>query len=118
MELTSIETLPKTTDNNTCCFSLLDTYFSLHWDTDEPAFYTSEVISNTMNPSFRIQTKPHCIEWFGYSLSFMVIRLWGKPSVGQSDEERQNEFKLVTEWYLDLNFLSKIGNSASKKKNM
>jgi hypothetical protein len=48
----------------------------------------------------------------------MVIRLWGKPSVGQSDEERQNEFKLVTEWYLDLNFLSKIGNSASKKKNM
>lgn len=69
-----------------------------------------------MNPSFRIQTKPHCIEWFGYSLSFMVIRLWGKPSLGQSDGERQNEFKLVTEWYLDLNFLSKIGNSASKKK--
>ncbi|ORE22420.1 hypothetical protein BCV71DRAFT_241075 [Rhizopus microsporus] len=68
-----------------------------------------------MNPSFRIQTKPHCIEWFGYSLSFMVIRLWGKPSLGQSDGERQNEFKLVTEWYLDLNFLSKIGNSASKK---
>lgn len=109
-DLTEQKTPSGSSDNTKNDALLLNTYFTFHWNTFDPAFYTSEIISNTRNPTFRLLSKPHSTDWFGYSLNFMIIRLWGKRT---SDKEK--DYRLIVEWHLDLNLLVKIGNSASKK---
>ncbi|KAG1049484.1 hypothetical protein G6F43_008193 [Rhizopus delemar] len=106
-DLTEQKTPSGSSDNTKNDALLLNTYFTFHWNTFDPAFYTSEIISNTRNPTFRLLSKPHSTDWFGYSLNFMIIRLWGKRT---SDKEK--DYRLIVEWHLDLNLLVKIGNSA------
>ncbi|KAI9255516.1 UV radiation resistance protein and autophagy-related subunit 14-domain-containing protein [Sporodiniella umbellata] len=87
---------------------LLQAHFTLHLNATAPAFYTSETVANTKNPAFRLIIQPHLIDWFDFSLSKVVVRLWGKRAM-----EHDKELRLIVEWHLDLGLLSKIGNSFS-----
>ncbi|KAI8373576.1 UV radiation resistance protein and autophagy-related subunit 14-domain-containing protein [Choanephora cucurbitarum] len=106
---------------------LLDAYFTLHVaDPDAPIFYKSEMIPNTINPTFRALPFPFdWMNWYAAAGSLVITRLWVRhsipdsagqhtePVLGYQDTEDHHGFQLLIEWQLDLNALSKVGNSIS-----
>lgn len=107
---------------------LLDAYFTLHTgDIERPAFYQSEMIPNTVNPSFRSLAVPFdWVNWYDAASSLLIVRVWTRPSLpesagqytepilGYQDTDDQDErFALLIEWQLDLNALSWIGKSVT-----
>lgn len=103
---------------------LLDAYFTLHTSEDTPAFYQSEMIPNTVNPSFRSLPLPFdWVNWYDVASSLVIIRVWTRPSLpesagqhtepilGYQDCNDETGFGLLLEWQVDLNALSWIGKS-------
>ncbi|KAI9485278.1 MAG: hypothetical protein EXX96DRAFT_544592 [Benjaminiella poitrasii] len=109
---------------------LLDIYFTLHTGLLSTSFYKSEMIPNTVNPTFRSLPVPFdWMDWYDAALSSLVVRVWARhaifesagqhnePVLGyQKEKEKENEDQcyLLLEWQLDLNALSWISNSYSK----
>ncbi|XP_048587942.1 uncharacterized protein LOC5506616 [Nematostella vectensis] len=80
--------------------SLLETYFTLHTDSNSKAIYTSERIPNSLNPtwsSFEPTTLGQNLET---ATSSFVVRVWG----GQG-----GRFYLLIEWSVDLSGLKYLG---------
>jgi hypothetical protein len=107
---------------------LLDAYFTLHaGNVYEPEFYRSEMIPNTINPTFRSLASPFdWMNWYDAASNLLVIRLWTRHSIPESAGQHtepilgyqvncipHTDFQLLLEWQLDLNALTWIGNSVS-----
>ncbi|CAO3611379.1 unnamed protein product [Mucor hiemalis] len=107
---------------------LLDAYITLHTgNLYESEFYKSEMIPNTINPTFRALPFPFdWMNWYDAASNILVIRLWTRHSIPefagqhtepvlgyQSHSTPHNDFQLLLEWQLDLNALSWIGKSCS-----
>lgn len=105
---------------------LLDAYFTLHTGhLNEPEFYKSEMISNTINPTFRALAFPYdWMNWYDAASSLLVIRVWvrhaipesaglhSEPVLGYQEHNKQVKdegFELLIEWQMDLNALAWIG---------
>ncbi|KAI8979721.1 UV radiation resistance protein and autophagy-related subunit 14-domain-containing protein [Mycotypha africana] len=110
-------------------------------DNDEgniiPEFYKSEVTPNTVNPTFRsLPCSFDWMNWYDAASSLLIVRIYARhatpETAGQYSEpvlgyQYQKDvhnistespvdtlhFQLLLEWQLDLNALSKIGNSNS-----
>lgn len=105
---------------------LLDAFITLHTG-NEPEFYKSEMIPNTINPTFRsLATHFDWMDWYDAASSLLVVRLWTRhsipesagqhtePVLGYQDQPTKNQdFQLLLEWQVDLNALSWIAKSAS-----
>lgn len=109
---------------------LLDAYFTLHLGIDEPAFYKSETIPNTVNPSFRALDAWQWA-WYVGVQTVVVARLWTRHSFPESaavvasssssnhlcsqhshrSYQPVEDFRLLIEWQIDLNYLAFIGKS-------
>lgn len=106
---------------------LLDAYFTLSTgNIYQPAFYKSEMIPNTMNPTFRSLPCPFdWMNWHDAASSLLIIRLWTRHSIPESagqhtepilgysavDDDNNDGFQLLIEWQVDLNALAWIGKS-------
>ncbi|KAI9323667.1 UV radiation resistance protein and autophagy-related subunit 14-domain-containing protein [Dichotomocladium elegans] len=95
---------------------LLDVYCTLHLSGEEAAFYQSETIPNTVNPTFRA-LDPSSWSWYDGVQSEVTVRLWGRHSFPesasmvegydtQSAPADDQDFELIIEWQVDLNGLS------------
>ncbi|GAA5794773.1 hypothetical protein HPULCUR_000119 [Helicostylum pulchrum] len=105
---------------------LLDAFITLHTG-NEPEFYKSEMIPNTINPTFRsLATHFDWMDWYDAASSLLVVRLWTRhsipesagqhtePVLGYQDQPTTNQdFQLLLEWQVDLNALSWIAKSAN-----
>jgi hypothetical protein len=110
---------------HTCSVGLLDAYFTLHTGhLNEPEFYKSEMIPNTINPTFRALAFPFdWMNWYDAASSILVIRVWtrhaipesaglhSEPVLGYQKQWKQEDdgFELLIEWQLELNSLAWIG---------
>lgn len=106
---------------------LLDAYATLSTgNMYQPAFYKSEMIPNTLNPTFRSLPCPFdWMNWYDAASSVLIIRLWARHSIPESagqhtepvlgystdDNDSQDGFQLLIEWQVDLNALAWIGKS-------
>lgn len=107
---------------------LLDAYFTLSTgNIYQPAFYKSEMIPNTMNPTFRSLPCPFdWMNWYDAASSLLIIRLWTRHSIPESagqhtepvlgystdsSHDREDGFQLLIEWQVDLNALAWVGKS-------
>ncbi|CEP13861.1 hypothetical protein [Parasitella parasitica] len=107
---------------------LLDAYFTLSTsNVCQPAFYKSEMIPNTINPTFRSLPCPFdWMNWYDAASSTLIIRLWTRHSLPESagqhtepvlgytdddDDDPEDGFQLLVEWQVDLNALAWIGKS-------
>ncbi|KAL9556577.1 hypothetical protein MBANPS3_001805 [Mucor bainieri] len=108
---------------------LLDAYFTLSTgNAYQPAFYKSEMIPNTMNPTFRSLPCPFdWMNWYDAASSLLIMRLWTRHSIpesaGQHTEpvlgyptessscDAEDGFQLLIEWQVDLNALAWLGKS-------
>ncbi|CAM0136393.1 unnamed protein product [Umbelopsis sp. WA50703] len=63
---------------------LLDSYVTLHMSMNDPSFYTSEIVANSINPTFRtfdiFSFSEHC----NTRTSELIIRLWCRNSLPES----------------------------------
>ncbi|KAI8641227.1 UV radiation resistance protein and autophagy-related subunit 14-domain-containing protein [Parasitella parasitica] len=114
---------------------LLDAYFTLSTgNICQPAFYKSEMIPNTLNPTFRSLPCPFdWMNWYDTASSTLIIRLWTRHSIPESagqhtepvlgyaddddddDDDADDGFQLLVEWQVDLNALVWIGKSMQLK---
>nr|XP_004656317.2 UV radiation resistance-associated gene protein isoform X1 [Jaculus jaculus] len=82
---------------------LLDTYFTLHLCNAEKIyreFYRSEVVKNSLNPTWRsldFGIMPDCLDT---SVSCFVVKIWGG---------KENSFQLLIEWKVCLDGLKYLG---------
>ncbi|KAI7855235.1 UV radiation resistance protein and autophagy-related subunit 14-domain-containing protein [Circinella umbellata] len=112
---------------------LLDVYLTLHLSTDEAAFFKSETIPNTVNPSFRaLDSSQWTSSWYDGVQTEIVIRLWARHSFPESatavrsddqyaehnhpiksrrPSQPMEEYQLLLEWQVDLNTLAFIGKT-------
>lgn len=106
---------------------LLDAYFTLSTgNIYQPAFYKSEMIPNSMNPTFRSLPCPFdWMNWYDAASSLLIIRLWTRHSIPESagqhtepvlgysteNNDQEDGFQLLVEWQVDLNALAWIGKS-------
>ncbi|CDH57105.1 uv radiation resistance protein [Lichtheimia corymbifera JMRC:FSU:9682] len=108
--------------NNTYGKGLLDCYYTLHLSADEMPFYRSEIIPNTIDPTFRVLDTSQWSSWYDGVQTEVVVRLWARHSfpesatqTGEKHHDATNkvaddqDFELVIEWHVDLNALSWIG---------
>ncbi|KAI7904470.1 uncharacterized protein BX663DRAFT_505130 [Cokeromyces recurvatus] len=102
---------------------LVDTYFTLHNELLASSFYKSEMIPNTVNPTFRSLPTPFdWMNWYDAASSLLVIRVWARhavfesagqhtePVLGYQDKEDE-QFQLLIQWQVDLNALVWISKS-------
>ncbi|KAF7727018.1 hypothetical protein EC973_008132 [Apophysomyces ossiformis] len=97
--------------------SLLDAFASLHLVGSESAFYKSETIPNTINPTFCALDMP---PWMEGVQTTVVVRLWVRHSVPESaalasqtlvSRCQTEAFQLLIEWQVDLNALTYLGKA-------
>uniref|UniRef100_A0A4W3HS70 C2 domain-containing protein n=1 Tax=Callorhinchus milii TaxID=7868 RepID=A0A4W3HS70_CALMI len=84
-------------------FHLLDTYFSLHLCDDMKifkAFYTSEVIKDSLNPTWRSLDFGLMPDHLDTSVSCIVVRIWGG---------KMGQYCLLIEWKVNLDGLKYLG---------
>ncbi|KAJ7426217.1 UV radiation resistance associated protein [Willisornis vidua] len=84
-------------------FRLLDTYFTLHpCDTTRiyKEFYKSEVIKNSLNPTWRSLDFGLMPDRLDTSVSCFVVRIWGG---------KKEHFQLLIEWKVNLDGLKYLG---------
>uniref|UniRef100_UPI00398F7A1A UV radiation resistance-associated gene protein n=1 Tax=Pristiophorus japonicus TaxID=55135 RepID=UPI00398F7A1A len=82
---------------------LLDTYFSLHLCDDAKifkAFYTSEVVKDSLNPTWRSLDFGLMPDRLDTSVSFFLVRIWGG---------KKGQYHLVIEWRVNLDGLKYLG---------
>ncbi|KAH8547948.1 hypothetical protein BGW37DRAFT_508512 [Umbelopsis sp. PMI_123] len=63
---------------------LLDSYFTLHLSVNDPPFYTSEIVANSINPTFRTFDTIGQSDICDNRKNEVVIRLWSRNSVPES----------------------------------
>ncbi|KAI8575576.1 hypothetical protein K450DRAFT_261018 [Umbelopsis ramanniana AG] len=63
---------------------LLDSYFTLHMSMNDPPFYTSEIVANSINPTFRTFDTLGLSDMCDNRKNEAVIRLWSRNSVPES----------------------------------
>ncbi|KAI9496505.1 UV radiation resistance protein and autophagy-related subunit 14-domain-containing protein [Zychaea mexicana] len=120
---------------------LLDVNLTLHLSTDEAAFFKSETIPNTVNPSFRALDSSQWSSWYDGVQTEIVIRLWARHSFPESatavrpsasedhhhhhtssasttaamklrrPSQPTEEYQLLLEWQVDLNALAFVGKT-------
>ncbi|XP_067841745.1 UV radiation resistance-associated gene protein [Heptranchias perlo] len=82
---------------------LLDTYFSLHLCDDAKifkAFYTSEVVKDSLNPTWRSLDFGLMPDRLDTSVSCFLVRIWGG---------KKGQYHLVIEWKVNLDGLKYLG---------
>ncbi|XP_048388958.1 UV radiation resistance-associated gene protein isoform X2 [Stegostoma tigrinum] len=82
---------------------LLDTYFSLHLCDDAKvykAFYTSEVVKDSLNPTWRSLDFGLMPNRLDTSVSCFMVRIWGG---------KKGQYRLVIEWKVNLDGLKYLG---------
>ncbi|GCC32539.1 UV radiation resistance-associated gene protein [Chiloscyllium punctatum] len=82
---------------------LLDTYFTLHLCDDAKvykAFYTSEVVKDSLNPTWRSLDFGLMPNHLDTSVSCFVVRIWGG---------KKGQYHLVIEWKVNLDGLKYLG---------
>ncbi|RXN27571.1 UV radiation resistance-associated gene protein [Labeo rohita] len=82
---------------------LLDTYFTLHLCQEERIsrdFYKSEVIRDSLNPTWRSLDFAMLPDLLDTSVSCFVVRIWGG---------REEEYQLLIEWKVNLDGLRYTG---------
>ncbi|XP_072900389.1 UV radiation resistance-associated gene protein isoform X1 [Hemitrygon akajei] len=82
---------------------LLDTYFSLHLCDDKKiftAFYTSEVIKDSLNPTWRSLDFGLMPDRLDTSVSCFLVRIWGG---------KQGQYHPIIEWRVNLDGLKYLG---------
>ncbi|XP_038618016.1 UV radiation resistance-associated gene protein [Tachyglossus aculeatus] len=92
---------------------LLDTYFTLHLCSDRQIhreFYRSEVITNSLNPTWRSLDFGIMPDRLDTSVSCFVVRVWARK---EKEEEREQEEEaapqLLIEWKVSLDGLRFLG---------
>ncbi|XP_063967280.1 UV radiation resistance-associated gene protein-like [Lytechinus pictus] len=85
--------------------SLMETYFTLHSNRSTEAFYTSEKIQDSLNPTWRSFDLCRSCPEVNTSLSAFYVKVWGG---------HDSDFKLIIEWKVDLKGLSFIGTKIHK----
>eukprot|EP00057_Strongylocentrotus_purpuratus_P033434 XP_791387.3 PREDICTED: UV radiation resistance-associated gene protein [Strongylocentrotus purpuratus] len=85
--------------------SLMETYFSLHSSSSSEAFYTSEKIQDSLNPTWRSFDLCRSCPEVNTALSAFYVKVWGG---------HDSDFKLIIEWKVDLKGLSFIGTKIHK----
>ncbi|KAI9278965.1 UV radiation resistance protein and autophagy-related subunit 14-domain-containing protein [Phascolomyces articulosus] len=116
---------------------LLDVYLTLHLSTEEAAFFKSETIPNTVNPTFRALdssqwTSSSSSSWYDGVQTEIVIRLWARhsfpesatavrsddhyaqhdhPTKSRRPSQPTEEYQLLLEWHIDLNALAFVGRT-------
>ncbi|RUP24490.1 UV radiation resistance protein and autophagy-related subunit 14-domain-containing protein [Jimgerdemannia flammicorona] len=104
---------------------LMDTYFTLHLKVEEPAFYTSETLSKSINPNFRAIDSSQFASWCNTRGSKVVVRLWARNSAKmenqqmredrngaetrEEEEETNGGYRLLIEWDLEMCCLRYLG---------
>ncbi|OXB78046.1 UNVERIFIED_CONTAM: hypothetical protein H355_013595 [Colinus virginianus] len=84
-------------------FRLLDTYFTLHLCDNTKIykeFYKSEVIKNSLNPTWRSLDFGIMPDRLDTSVSCFVVRIWGG---------KKEHFQLLIEWKVNLDGLKYLG---------
>ncbi|NXM76115.1 UVRAG protein, partial [Serilophus lunatus] len=84
-------------------FRLLDTYFTLHLCDNTKIykeFYKSEVIKNSLNPTWRSLDFGLMPDRLDTSVSCFVVRIWGG---------KKEHFQLLIEWKVNLDGLKYLG---------
>ncbi|XP_034168757.2 LOW QUALITY PROTEIN: UV radiation resistance-associated gene protein [Pangasianodon hypophthalmus] len=82
---------------------LLDTYFTLHLCSDDRIsrdFYKSEVIRDSLNPTWRSLDFAMLPDLLDTSVSCFVVRIWGG---------REEQYQLLIEWKVNLDGLRYTG---------
>ncbi|XP_078393153.1 UV radiation resistance-associated protein-like, partial [Cetorhinus maximus] len=82
---------------------LLDTYFSLHLCDDTKvfkAFYTSEIVKDSLNPTWRSLDFGLMPDRLDTSVSCFLVRIWGG---------KKGQYHLVIEWKVNLDGLKYLG---------
>ncbi|XP_038673569.1 UV radiation resistance-associated gene protein isoform X3 [Scyliorhinus canicula] len=82
---------------------LLDTYFSLHLCDDTKvfkAFYTSEVVKDSLNPTWRSLDFGLMPDRLDTSVSCFLVRIWGG---------KKGQYHVVIEWKVNLDGLKYLG---------
>ena len=114
---------------------LLDVYLTLHLSIEEAAFFKSETIPNTVNPSFRaLDSSQWTSSWYDGVQTEIVIRLWARhsfpesatavrsddqyaehdhPTKSRRPSQPTEEYQLLLEWQVDLNTLAFIGKTVN-----
>lgn len=94
-------------------------------------FYRSEIIPNTIDPTFRVLDTSQWSSWYDGVQTEVVVRLWARHSfpesatqTGEQHHDATNkaaddqDFELVIEWHVDLNALSWIGKVVRSCKKL
>lgn len=94
-------------------------------------FYRSEIIPNTIDPTFRVLDTSQWSSWYDGVQTEVVVRLWARHSfpesatqTGEKHHDATNkvaddqDFELVIEWHVDLNALSWIGKVVRSFKKL
>ncbi|XP_072254729.1 UV radiation resistance-associated gene protein [Pyxicephalus adspersus] len=84
-------------------YRLLDTYFTLHLCNDSKIyreFYKSEVVKDSLNPTWRSLDFGLMPDRLDTSVSCFVVRIWG----GKNDD-----YRLLIEWKVNLDGLKYLG---------
>uniref|UniRef100_A0A672LTS6 UV radiation resistance-associated gene protein-like n=1 Tax=Sinocyclocheilus grahami TaxID=75366 RepID=A0A672LTS6_SINGR len=87
---------------------LLDTYFTLHLcqeDRISRDFYKSEVIRDSLNPTWRSLDFAMLPDLLDMSVSCFVVRIWGG---------REEQYQLLIEWKVNLDGLRYTGQQVRK----
>ncbi|XP_070538586.1 UV radiation resistance-associated protein-like isoform X2 [Ptychodera flava] len=85
---------------------LMETYFTMHLSAKGPAFYTSEKIRDSLNPTWRsFDLSSKNISEVNTASSNLVVRVWG---------EHGENFKLIIEWKVSLSGLKYLGDKIYK----
>eukprot|EP00051_Salpingoeca_urceolata_P010309 m.125748 g.125748 ORF g.125748 m.125748 type:complete len:522 (+) comp16660_c1_seq1:526-2091(+) len=83
---------------------LLDTYFTLHSSPNSKAFYTSEVVHHSVNPTWR-HLDLHRIQPWELASANITVRVWGRPWTSEQHHEA-DEFQVLVQYDVDMHGLS------------
>lgn len=102
--LRSISARNITAHNKETCKELNVT-FTLHTKLNSPAFYTSEVISDALNPSWKDFESSNFPENVDTALPYVIVRVW----------DMKNEKQLLMEWVVFFAGLVYVGEQIPKE---
>ncbi|KAI7866059.1 hypothetical protein BDF14DRAFT_935967 [Spinellus fusiger] len=97
--------------------SLIDTFLTLHLSRQDPSFYQSETIPNTINPTFRALDVSQWMDWYDGVQTAVVVRVWARHSVPDSAalatqaHPSPQGFHLLIEWEVELDALVFVGKT-------
>lgn len=87
-----------------------NSYFTLHADAGAKAFYTSETVADTTNPTWRLLDHSKFKSHANLAASQFVVRVWAKPAEGpatasggdEDDDSAGDGYLLLISWDVNL----------------